>query len=167
MNNSIDAWNINWTFGLELLVQSFFEILTGKSYLEFLRNWFIYMLDDIPLLARRSYWVMHDGAPVQFFLLVPRSFDLNRLDFCFGGFVNNLVCSQKQWHSRRAMTKKKKSICLFMLKKKQISTLLNHSLWSIKGCVEMRDLVEHLLWEQLKEKNFQGFFCTNALWIND
>lgn len=143
--------------------------LTGQSYLEFLRNDFADMLEDIPVLARRSSWFMHDGAPAHFAVNVrehldrcypqkwigrsgpvnwpPRSPDLNPLDFCIWGYAKNLVYSQKPSDTVEEL-RQKINLAFNVIKNKDrlCLNITNSLIRRIQVCVEMRGgHFEHLL----------------------
>lgn len=89
--------------------------LNGQEYLNFLEEHLVDLLEDVPIDVRLHMWLMHDGAPAHFSLLVrqhldmvypnrwlgrggpqpwpPRSPDLNPLDFCIWGHLKTLVYS--------------------------------------------------------------------------
>lgn len=93
--------------------------LNGENYLDFLRNTFPNLIEDLPLLLRHEMWFMHDGAPPHFSVNVrnyldqeypnqwigrgnncpqnwpPRSPDLNPCDFFLWGALKDKVYSSR------------------------------------------------------------------------
>lgn len=110
-------WSVNvWggIIGQHLIGPYFFEEhLNGMLFLEFLRNHFPVLLQNIPLDIRSTMWLQMDGAPAHFHREVreylnvnfrnrwigrngfqnwpPRSPDLTSLDFFLWGYIKGIV----------------------------------------------------------------------------
>lgn len=145
-------WGVNVWCGIigdKIIGPYFFEgNLTGRRYLEFLREDLPLLLEDVPLMTRLRMWFQQDGAPPHWLLAVrnhlhrtypgrwigrggpvtwpARSPDLTPLDFFLWGYLKERVYEQEPEgpnHLRRLITEACRQIPPHMLQQARMSLL--------------------------------------------